>query len=126
MRNASRLVLGLAGVLAASVPGGAQELQPGPACPPPTCPAKPACESPAGWLGSCKWTAGCFPRCGCPDDYCPNPYPRQCWPPYLPFYRCVPAGECAHPPCVGVGNEKLTWWFLPTPRALREALWCRP
>ena len=68
----------------------------------------------------------CFPRSTCPDDYCPNPYPRQCRPPYPPFYRCVPAGECAHPPCVGVGNEKLTWWWIPTPRALHEALWLQP
>jgi hypothetical protein len=72
------------------------------------------------------WPRDCFPHCGCPDDYCPHPFPRQCWPPYPPFYQCVPAGHCGHPPCVGVGNEKLTWWFLPTPRALREALWCHP
>jgi hypothetical protein len=69
------------------------------------------------------WTLRCFPRCGCADDYCPSPYPRQCWPPYPPFYQCVPAGACAHPACVGVGNEKLTWWWIPTPRAFREALW---
>jgi hypothetical protein len=65
----------------------------------------------------------CFPRSTCLDDYCPSPYPRQCWPPYPAFYQCVPAGVCSHPPCVGVGNEKLTWWWIPTLRALREALW---
>jgi hypothetical protein len=78
-----------------------------------------------GW-GCCLWARCCFPRWGCPDDYCPNPYPRQYWPPYPAFYRCAPAGVCSHPPCVGVGNEKLTWWWIPTPRALREALWCKP
>jgi hypothetical protein len=67
-----------------------------------------------------RWTVGCFPRCGCPDDYTANPYPRQCWPPYPAYYRCVPAGAG------GLGKEKLTWWFLPTPQALREALWCQP
>jgi hypothetical protein len=82
----------------------------------------PAKTCPSG----CLWTYGCFPRYGCPDNYCPNPLPRQCWPPYPPFYRCVSAGECGHPPCVGVGHERLTWWFMPTPRALREALWCQP
>src|SRR5262249_14116661 len=64
-----------------------------------------ACKS-RGWAGNCvgncgsgcgglHWTHECFPRGGCPDDYCPNPFPRQCWPPYPLFYRCVPAGECA-------------------------------
>jgi hypothetical protein len=86
----------------------------------------PAPAASCGGPSGCHWTRDCFPRCGCPDDYCPRPFPRQCWPPYPPYYQCVPAGECGHPPCVGVGNEKLTWWFFPTPRALYEALWCRP
>jgi len=126
MRNTFPLVLGLVGTLLAIVPALAQEARSSPACPLPTWSEKPGCESHGSGPGCCHWTVGCFPRHGCPDDYCPNPYPRQCWPPYPPFYHCVPAGCCAHPPCVGVGNEKLTWWFIPTPRALREALWCRP
>jgi hypothetical protein len=24
----------------------------------------------------------------------------------------------------GVADEKFTWWWIPTPRALREAIWC--
>jgi len=72
-----------------------------------------------------RWTVGCFPRCGCPDDYCPNPYPRQCWPPYPPYYACVPAGDCG-PAHSGRSTGRLTWWFLPTPWALREAIGCRP
>jgi hypothetical protein len=115
MRAASPVVLYLLNVLVFGPSGLAQEATPAPA-------GGSCCSSAKGLV----WQLNCFPRCGCPDDYCPNPYPRQCWPPYPPFYRCVPAGECSHPPCVGVGNEKLTWWFLPTPRALREALWCQP
>jgi hypothetical protein len=126
MRDASTLVMALLGALAMSVPGLAQESGPGRACPMTTCPTKPACESRGAGTSWCRWAIGCFPRHGCPDDYCPNPYPRQCWPPYPPFYRCVPAGDCTHPPCVGVGYEKLTWWWLPTLRALRDALWCQP
>jgi hypothetical protein len=126
MRNAIHLMLGLIGALAASVPGLAQESLPRPAAPLPTWSPEPPCKSDPGGRGSIHWTAGGFPRCNCPDDYCPKPFPQQCWPPYPPFYLCVPAGECAHPPCVGVGNEKLTWWWIPRPRALRDALWCNP
>ena len=126
MRHSSRLVLGLMAVLTLSAPGLAQDSRPGSASPVTPCPASPTCDCHGSGAGCCRWTAGCFPLHGCPDDYCPNPFPRQCWPPYPPFYRCVPAGNCGHPPCVGVGNETLTWWWIPTPRALREALWCRP
>jgi hypothetical protein len=38
----------------------------------------------------------------------------------------VPAGEFSHHPCAGVGNEKLTWWWVPTPPVLRDALWSQP
>jgi len=62
----------------------------------------------------------CFPRNSCPDDYSANPLPRQCWPEYPPFYRCVPAGDCAG---YNHENAKLTWWFIPKPQALRDALW---
>ena len=65
----------------------------------------------------------CFPPSCCPDDYGPNPFPRQCWPPYPPFYVCVPAGDPAQPGACDRGRGRLTLWFLPTPRALREALW---
>ena len=88
----------------------------------------PACDDATARLRPrpcADWTRDCFPRRGCPDDYCPHPYPRQCWPPYLPFYRCVPAGDCG-PGCGGRYDDRLTWWFLPTPRALRDALWLRP
>ena len=33
----------------------------------------------------------------------------------------VPAG-----PPGGGGREKLTWWFIPKPRALHEAIWLGP
>ena len=66
--------------------------------------------------------APCVSCPGCPDDYCPNPYPRQCGCGYPGFYRCVPAGERALPEGQGRGKDKLTWWFIPTPRALCEAL----
>lgn len=126
MKHAAAMLLCLQVALVAGVPGRGQEPRPVSPGPPAVSIDVPACgfhwEGPKGL----HWTHGCFPRCGCPDDYCPTPCPRQCWPPYPPFYRCVPAGACAHPPCVGVGNEGLTWWFLPTPRALREALWCQP
>jgi hypothetical protein len=126
MKRAASMLLCLLTVLAACVPGRCQETVPMSGGPFTTCTEAPVCGLPGVGPTGCHWTYGCFPRCGCPDDYCPHPYPRQCWPPYPSFYRCVPAGECCHPRCVGVGNEKLTWWFFPTPRALREALWCQP
>ncbi len=125
MKNASPALLSLLVALTASFTGFGQESGAVPGVPAPV-----RCEAPAsasyGGMRCWSWTLCCFPRRCCPDDYCAKPYPRQCWPAYPPFYRCVPAGECAHPSCVGVGNEKLTWWFVPTPRALHEALWCQP
>src|SRR5208282_4950345 len=94
--------------VAAGAPARAQEPGPVPTGSPTNCPDAPACNLHGGGPSWCHWTAGCFPQCGCPDDYCRNPYPRQCWPPYPSFYQCVPAGDCAHPPCVGVGNKDLT------------------
>jgi hypothetical protein len=126
MKTASAALLGLLGALVAAGHGFGQGPGPGPASPVKPGAEAPACGLPCGGPGGCDWVRGCFPRGGCPDDYCPNPFPRQCWPPYPPFYKCVPAGNCVHPPCVGVGNEKLTWWFIPTPQALHEALWLHP
>jgi hypothetical protein len=125
MNNAS-VVLGLVCVLVWCGPLPAQG--PGPAPASPCADAAPcACGESCGCrTGCCRWTRSCFPRWGWRDDCCPHPFPPQCWPPYPPFYQCVPAGACAHPPGVGVGNERLTWWFIPTPRALREALLCQP
>src|SRR5579862_807925 len=74
----------------------------------------------------CHWTQSCFPRNGCPDDFLPNPLPRPCQPPYPPFYQCVPAGPCGSSCGSGPVQSRLTWWFLPTPRALREAFWFQP
>jgi hypothetical protein len=74
--------------------------------------------------GGLHWTHECFPRSGCPDDYCPNPFPRQCWPPYPLFYRCVPAGDCAD--CRDRSADDLSWWFIPKPRTLHEAIGWRP
>ena len=126
MRTAFLALLGLLSGPVACAQGLGQESWPGLAGPVPACTQGPMCGGGCGNLKCLRWTWGCFPRHGCPDDYCPNPCPRQCWPPYPPFYQCVPAGACTHPPCVGVGNERLTWWFIPTPRALHEALWCQP
>jgi hypothetical protein len=95
---------------------------PGPLPAPVGCAEGPSCASPHGL----HWTQCCFPRQGCPDDYCPNPFPRPCPPPYPPFYQCVPAGECGQAAGCGHDKDRLTWWFLPTPRALREAVWCQP
>jgi hypothetical protein len=124
MRNAPLVLLGLLGVLAVGGPASSQE----PGREPATLAAACA-DALAGWSRPsrpCCGAQGCFPRCGCPDDYCPQPFPRQCWPPYPPFYQCVPAGDCAGPGCRIPGREKLTWWFIPTPRALREAIWWQP
>jgi hypothetical protein len=126
MKHASPALLCLLGALASLSPARCQEPGQVPGGPATISVDVPVCGSHGEGPAGLHWTHGCFPRCGCPDDYCPNPYPRQCWPPYPPFYRCVPAGDCGHPPCVGVGNEGLSWWFIPTPRALREALWCQP
>jgi hypothetical protein len=74
----------------------------------------------------CAWVKVCFPRCGCPDDYCPHPYPPPCWPSYPPFYKCVPAGTCS-PSTYGVpGKDRISLWFIPTPLTLHEALWLHP
>jgi hypothetical protein len=126
MKTASSALLGLLGVLVTCVPVPGQGPCPSPGSPVSTWVEAPPCRLPSASPDGCHWVRGCFPRGGCPDDYCPNPYPRQCWPPYPPFYKCVVAGNCGHPPCVGVGNEKLTWWWIPTPRALRDALWLQP
>src|SRR5215471_10778323 len=75
--------------------GHSQEPVPGPSSPCKACTQGTTSGLPGCGLNGFRWTLGCFPRCTCPDDYCPNPYPRQCWPPYPPFYRCVPAGDCA-------------------------------
>ena len=119
-----RLVsLSLLSALIAAAPGVGQELGSGPAAPP-----GPVPVTPAPYLASrgCGWTFGCFPRRGCPDDYCPHLYPRQCWPPYPPFYRCAPASDCAAGTGCDRAADRLTWWFIPTPRALREAVWRQP
>jgi hypothetical protein len=119
MKSPLAALLCLLGAVAVWAPSWAQEAAPAPASSITPC---PAAAEPYG----CHWTRDCFPRHGCPDDYCPNPFPRQCWPPYPPFYQCVPAGDCAAAGHCGPGKVRLTWWFLPTPRALCEALWCQP
>jgi hypothetical protein len=85
----------------------------------------PSCSSNGGPHGL-HWTHACFPRCGCPDDYCPHPYPPPCPSPYPPFYLCGPAGDCGHAPVGSHARDRLSWWFVPTPRALADAIWCRP
>jgi hypothetical protein len=50
----------------------------------------------------------CLPRCGCADDYCPNPLPCRCWPAYPPFYKCVPAGDSGPDRDVDHGTGRLT------------------
>jgi hypothetical protein len=122
MKYASAVLLCLLSGLAVCLPCRGQEPRQGPVL---TGNAAP-CGSACGGLSGLHWTVPCFPRCGCADDYCPHPYPRPCWPPYPPFYKCVPAGDCSHPIGGDHANNGLSWWFLPTPRALREALWARP
>src|SRR5262245_4402137 len=114
MKTVSSALLCLASALVACAQGPDQGPRREPASPAIISNEGPACGLLPPGSKSCGWTTSCFPRCNCPDDYCPNPLPRQCWPPYPPFYKCVPAGACTHPPCVGVGNEKLTWWWVPT------------
>jgi hypothetical protein len=122
MKRAAAVFAYLLGALALCAPGRGQESAQGPS---PACAGGQSCG-----LAHCPphglhWTRACFPRHGCPDDYCPHPCPRPCWPPYPPFYRCVPAGNCS-PAYNGPHTGGLAWWFLPTPRALREAIWCQP
>jgi hypothetical protein len=123
MKNAIAVLLCLVSpvVVCAQAPG-----QPPVPASPTGCPEGPSCISSSGGPHGLHWTRCCFPRNGCPDDYCPNPYPRPCWPPYSPFCQCVPAGNCGQSGCSGRDKDRLTWWFLPTPRALREAIWCQP
>jgi hypothetical protein len=83
-------------------------------------------NAPCGTAAGCLWTQYCFPRAGCPDDYVPNPLPRFCQPLYPPFYKCVPAGEGCTSCGNGPGQPRISLWFLPTPRTLREALWFQP
>jgi len=102
----------------------------GPVPDPPPVPAGAAVPvAPTGGLGGGlaghHWTQACFPRCGGPDDYRANPYPRQCWGPYPDFYRYVPAGIPLLDQCE-TRRDRRTWWFLPTPAALRDALWPGP
>jgi hypothetical protein len=123
MKNASAVLPGLLSALVACAPACAQEPGPGTS---PTCTAGQPSGLPCAGPHGLHWTRDCFPPNCCPDDYCPHPFPRQCWPPYPPFYQCVPEGDCARPGCGGNGTSRLTWWFLPTPRALCEAIWCHP
>jgi hypothetical protein len=117
MKRTFPMILSLVGALIVCAPALGQPAAEGPA---PACPAQNCGRS------GLSWTFGCFPRCGCPDDYRVHPYPRQCWPPYLPFYRCVPASDCAAASDCGRQQDRLTWWFIPTPQALRDAVWWRP
>jgi hypothetical protein len=126
MKQATPALLCLLIALITRAPLLGQDAGPVPASPVSRSTEVPACGSHCVSLSCFRWTLGCFPRRCCADDYCPNPYPQPCWPPYPPFYRCAPAGDCTAPPCGSPGKEKLTWWFLPTPRALHEALWCQP
>jgi hypothetical protein len=104
MKRAAATMLGLVSALLTAAPAPAQGPAPGPACAAPTAAGAPGCGSSGGAPHGLCWTAGCFPRQGWPDDYCPTPCPRPCWPPYPPFYRCVPAGDCAPPACGGNGG----------------------
>lgn len=92
----------------------------------PSCTDAPACAKPCAGPGGLHWTNCCFPRSGCPDDYCPNSYPRQCWLPYPSFYKCVPAGACAPSDGCATGKDKRTWWFVPKPQAFHDAIWSQP
>src|SRR5262249_6242174 len=101
------------------------------AAPPNTCgvvPASGSCVAPPSNGCAAPPNAGCAapascPSICCPDDYCPHPQPVVCCPQYPPFYKCVPAGDCGG--CRD-GRDGLTLWFIPTPRALHQALWGRP
>src|SRR5262249_47154669 len=126
MKSITIALLGVFGAWVADCQANAQQPRPAPVRPCIKCAAAPAGAPNSDEKTTFHWAAGCFPRCNCPDDYCPTPLPRQCSPTYPPFYRCVAAGCCYHPPVTGVGNERLTWWWIPTPRALREALLWRP
>jgi hypothetical protein len=126
MRFASPALLCLLSAVAVRAPALGQEPVQGPAGSMINCTEVPASRLPCGGPSGLHWALGCFPRHCCPDDYCPNPYPRQCWPPYPPNYGCVPAGSCGPRGCSGRAKDELTWWFIPTPRALHEALWCQP
>jgi hypothetical protein len=88
MKTVSRSLMGLMVAIAATLPAWAQEARPLPPKSIPACTAAAQCGS-CGPTGL-HWTLGCFPRYGSPDDYCPNPYPRQCWLPYSTLLRVRP------------------------------------
>ena len=50
------------------------------------------------------WNPHCFPCGGAPDDYCPKPLPRVCWPPYPPYYIWGPSEVCYPPGCCRPAN----------------------
>jgi hypothetical protein len=50
------------------------------------------------------WNPHCFPCGGAPDDYCPKPLPRVCWPPYPPYYIWGPSEVCYPPGCCWPAN----------------------
>jgi hypothetical protein len=120
MKSAAVLSWGLAAALLAASRSPGQQTRPEPCA--------PGCQAPpgAGPTTGLHWTYCCFPRQGCPDDYCPHPYPQSCRPAYPPFYECVPAGDCSPSRCREQARDGGTLWFLPTMRTLREALWCKP
>jgi hypothetical protein len=122
MITATRTLLACLLTLALSEGGTAQEIKPI-ASQPAGSRSCQTCGPQSGPRG-CRWAESCFPRTGCCDDYCPNPLPRQCAPCYPSFYKCIPAsdGGC----CCAQKKDKLSCWFLPMPRALKEALWMQP
>jgi hypothetical protein len=126
MRTAFAAFLGVAIILVVGVQSRGEESKYPKAAPAPACTDGPVCEKPCSGPGSSHWTNCCYPRSGCPDDYCPNSYPRQCWLPYPSYYKCVPAGACSRSDACAAQKDKRSWWFVPTPQALRDALWFQP
>ena len=92
----------------------------------PACTDAPACGKACTGTSGPHWTQCCFPRSNCPDDYCANLLPRQCWLPYPSFYKCVPAGACARPDGCSKEKDRRSWWFVPTPQGLHDAIWAHP
>jgi hypothetical protein len=61
-------------------------------------------------------------RPGCADDNGLMPYLNKRWPAPAQLYQSEPAGNYARSPNAIHDSGRLTWWFLPTPRAFREAI----
>jgi hypothetical protein len=80
----------------------------------------PAVEQPPSAAPGVIVQDAAVPCQGCGDNSHPMPYLDSRWPPlYRPAYA---AGDWGRSPNVLGDRGRLTWWFIPTPRALVQAI----